>query len=33
MKFPFVFRHGSVLPLSAEEYQRVKTAYEVDVKK
>jgi hypothetical protein len=26
-KFPFAFRHGSVLPLSAEEYQRVKFAY------
>jgi hypothetical protein len=26
-KFPFAFRHGSVLPLSAEEYQRVKSAY------
>jgi hypothetical protein len=26
MKFPFIFRHGSVLPLSAEEYQRVKFA-------
>jgi hypothetical protein len=26
MKFPFAFRHGSVLPLSAEEYQRVKFA-------
>jgi arabinoxylan arabinofuranohydrolase len=25
--FPFPFRHGSVLPLSAEEYQRVKSAY------
>jgi hypothetical protein len=25
--FPFPFRHGSVLPLSAEEYQRVKFAY------
>jgi len=27
MKFPFPFRHGSVLPLSTEEYQRVKSAY------
>jgi hypothetical protein len=26
-KFPFPFRHGSVLPLSAEEYKRVKFAY------
>jgi hypothetical protein len=26
-KFPFAFRHGSVLPLSAEEFQRVKSAY------
>lgn len=26
-RFPFPFRHGSVLPLSAEEYQRVKSAY------
>jgi sucrose-6-phosphate hydrolase SacC (GH32 family) len=26
-KFPFAFRHGSVLPQSAEEYQRVKSAY------
>jgi arabinoxylan arabinofuranohydrolase len=25
--FPYRFRHGSVLPLSAEEYQRVKAAY------
>lgn len=25
IKFPFVFRHGSVLPLSAEEYQRLKS--------
>jgi hypothetical protein len=31
-KFPFVFRHGSVLPLSAEEYQRVKTAFNVGLK-
>ena len=33
MKFPFVFRHGSILPLSAEEYQRVKSAHEVELKK
>ena len=25
MKFPFVFRHGSILPLSADEYQRLKS--------
>ena len=32
MKFPFAFRHGSILPLSAEEYQRVKSAFDVEVK-
>ena len=26
-KFPFRFRHGAVLPLSAVEYERLKTAY------
>ena len=31
-KFPFRFRHGSVLPLSAEEYQRVKTAFDIGLK-
>jgi hypothetical protein len=31
-RFPFAFRHGSVLPLSAEEYQRVKTAFNVESK-
>ena len=33
VKFPFAFRHGSILPLSAEEYQRLKSAYEVELKK
>lgn len=28
--FPFKFRHGSVLPLSAEEYERVKAAYQAE---
>lgn len=32
MKFPFAFRHGSILPLSTEEYQRVKAAFNVGVK-
>jgi len=32
MKFPFIFRHGSILPISAEEYQRVKSAFDVEVK-
>lgn len=32
MKFPFVFRPGSILPLSAEEYQRVKSAFYMKVK-
>ncbi len=32
MKFPCAFRHGSILPLSAEEYQRVKSAFDVKVK-
>jgi hypothetical protein len=27
IKFPFLFRHGSVMALSAEEYARVKAAY------
>jgi hypothetical protein len=27
IKFPFTFRHGSVLALSGEEYERVKAAY------
>jgi len=29
IKFPFAFRHGSVLSLSAGEYNRVKFAYEI----
>lgn len=32
-QFPFAFRHGSVLPLSAEEYQRVKSAFDTGLKK
>jgi len=26
-KFPFVFRHGTVIPISAEEYKALETAY------